>query len=429
MANIRPVQDFGGLGQLAQTILTNRALEQQRVDKERAFGLQEAAGGRADLAAELSRRVSEGQLTAQEDKRALAGQQAATGASLADLVAGIPPADQVGPPIPRDVTLQRAAELTAQPGGGGIERLSEFAGQLDVVRPEDAAQEIAKRVAGQKSTPFIVNVGGEQKVATPIFDANTNTTSISFAPLPEGATITSRLGETPAEAEARKVREASAAEAAKLAERLKTSPEIKRQETIAVLEEKIRLEPDLEKRKVLQKDAAKAAESNIVQLAKTEQNIRNYDNAIKAVQQGASTGTITRMFPSFRTSSILLDQMQAELGLDVVGSVTFGALSKGELDLAKEVALPTDLEGPELIEWIEGKRAVQVKMANILREASIFLSQEGTTRADWLQKNQAAALPIAPSPAAPRVTGEGGIPNLAEQAGQAQGGIKFLGFE
>ena len=132
---IRPVEDFGGLGRLADTILRKRALDQQAIDKERAFGLQEAAGARAESLAELNLRIGEGQLTAQELAATRAAQQAETGRSLADLVAGITPADQVGPPIPRDITIQRGAELTSQPGGGGVDRLTKFGEQLDVLRP------------------------------------------------------------------------------------------------------------------------------------------------------------------------------------------------------------------------------------------------------------------------------------------------------
>ena len=78
--------------------------------------------------------------------------------------------------------------------------------------------------------------------------------------------------------------------------------------------------------------------------------------------------------------------MKNQLGLDVVGSVTFGALSEGELNLALSTALPTGLEGPELVKWAEDKIEAQEKLSAYLEEQAVFLTQPGNTSADWLIK-------------------------------------------
>lgn len=73
------------------------------------------------------------------------------------------------------------------------------------------------------------------------------------------------------------------------------------------------------------------------------------------VDEGATTGAWKNRLPTFRDATLELQQIQKDLGLDVVGSVTFGALSESELALALQVALPTELSGPPLVEWIDRK--------------------------------------------------------------------------
>ena len=114
MANgIRPVRDLGGLGQLAQTILQKRGLEQEALDRD------------------LRRRIGEGQLSAQEEARTLAGEQRTTQQGLAGIFAGATPADQIGPPVPSGVLTQRAAQVP----GATLADLASFATTLEAVRP------------------------------------------------------------------------------------------------------------------------------------------------------------------------------------------------------------------------------------------------------------------------------------------------------
>ena len=108
-------------------------------------------------------------------------------------------------------------------------------------------------------------------------------------------------------------------------------------------------------------------------------NIRNLDKAIAAIDAGTSTGAIeSRFFPTIRKSTVALEQIQKQLGLDVIGGVTFGALSKGELDLALAVALPTGLQPAELRQWIEDKKVAQTKLRAYFSGQVDFLDQGGT---------------------------------------------------
>ena len=107
-------------------------------------------------------------------------------------------------------------------------------------------------------------------------------------------------------------------------------------------------------------------------------NIANLDKVIQAIDKGAKSGAVERFLPSVRAASVELDNLRNQLGLDVIGDVTFGALSKGELDLALDTALPTGLNEPELKAWAENKRSAQTNVLKELRKTAKFFSLGGT---------------------------------------------------
>ena len=88
-----------------------------------------------------------------------------------------------------------------------------------------------------------------------------------------------------------------------------------------------------------QKEAQKAFEL----VGKIRTNLGNLDSAVAALDAGATTGKIASQFPNWKASTIELQNIQRRLGLDIIGSVTFGALSEGELSLALETALPLNM--------------------------------------------------------------------------------------
>lgn len=120
-------------------------------------------------------------------------------------------------------------------------------------------------------------------------------------------------------------------------------------------------------------------------LNKVSKNIANIDVAIDALDRGAAAGAIQKYFPDITEASASLTNAMNQLGLDVIGSVTFGALSEGEMKLAMETAVPRNLDGPELKEWLLAKKAAQEKAAEALRAAAIYLGTPGNTLAGWLE--------------------------------------------
>lgn len=113
-------------------------------------------------------------------------------------------------------------------------------------------------------------------------------------------------------------------------------------------------------------------------------NIANLDRAIQLVEEeGANTGVIASRLPSWSDATIELNNMQNTLGLDVIGSVTFGALSEGELALALQTALPTGLSEKALSDWLRTKKAAQKKLVGYLAQQAEFFST-GRGPDQWL---------------------------------------------
>ena len=129
-----------------------------------------------------------------------------------------------------------------------------------------------------------------------------------------------------------------------------------------------------------QTEAAKAFEN----VGKIRRNISNLDSAIAALDAGATTGVIASKFPNWKASTIELQNVQRQLGLDIIGSVTFGALSEGELSLALETALPLNMNEPQLKDWLIRKKTAQNKLADYITEQARFLSIPGRSLGDWL---------------------------------------------
>ena len=145
--------------------------------------------------------------------------------------------------------------------------------------------------------------------------------------------------------------------------------------------------------------ARKAAENAQTQgkkayetLVKVRLTLGNIDAAIGALDDGANTGAIASRFPDWNAATIELANIQNLLGLDVVGSVTFGALSESELALALATALPMNMNETELRAWLVRKKDANNKLANYLEDQAKFLLS-GNTLDKWLEKTSGRPTP------------------------------------
>jgi hypothetical protein len=160
-----------------------------------------------------------------------------------------------------------------------------------------------------------------------------------------------------------------------------------------------------------ERDAAKAAINQSVdafkKLAPIKKNIKNLNEGIRLIDEGAESGIIAKHFPSMKAASINLDNLQGRLGLDIIADVTFGALSESELAFAKDTALPIGLEGEPLKKWLARKRDSQKILAETLEEAALFLGEPGNSVPDYIRMKRAQQ-PAQPTsqPAQPSAQGD-----------------------
>ena len=114
-------------------------------------------------------------------------------------------------------------------------------------------------------------------------------------------------------------------------------------------------------------------------------SVRNMDSAIQALEEGAQSGIVYDMIPNITVASAELQNAKQRLGLDVIGSVTFGALSAGEMQLAMDTAVPSGLPPEELKTWLRRKRDAQTKMLAALQDAAIHFASGGSQE-DYYRK-------------------------------------------
>ena len=74
---------------------------------------------------------------------------------------------------------------------------------------------------------------------------------------------------------------------------------------------------------------------------------------------------------------MFLDNLQAQLGLNVISNTTFGALSESELKFALDSAAPKSLEPEALKAWLLRKQTAQRKLIDYLYEAGDYIGQGG----------------------------------------------------
>jgi hypothetical protein len=116
------------------------------------------------------------------------------------------------------------------------------------------------------------------------------------------------------------------------------------------------------------------------QASLVKSNITNLTDAIKAIDEGAKSGIVYNMLPNVSRASASLKNAMDRMGLDVIGSVTFGALSEGEMRLAMETAVPRNLSEDNLRAWLVEKEAAQRKALDALNNAALWFAGGGTLK-------------------------------------------------
>ena len=121
-------------------------------------------------------------------------------------------------------------------------------------------------------------------------------------------------------------------------------------------------------------------------LSNLESQAGSLNEAVQALDNGARSGVIQQYLPAWTAATASLKEAANRLGLDIVSATTFGALSKGELDLSLRTALDITLPPAELRELISNKIRVIEKAKGELLNAILYLSSEGATVEEYTKK-------------------------------------------
>lgn len=144
------------------------------------------------------------------------------------------------------------------------------------------------------------------------------------------------------------------------------------------------------------------------------QQMEGLREVLTQLEKGADTGYFASKLPTFRTSTIALQNAVNQLGLSVIGGTTFGALSESELKFALETAVPTNMNEADLKDWVKRKIAAQDKVRSALIDQANKMVTLGWT--DYLadlkkQQDMAPATTIgAEAPAATPAATPTGLP-------------------
>lgn len=226
--------------------------------------------------------------------------------------------------------------------------------------------------------------------------------------VPVEGEFVSPLGETAAEEKQRKVE--TAGESAQ-----------------AVADVKLKTEAKIAGKTAAAKAAIKKSTEAFDKLQPISTAIANIDEGIDLIDQGAKTGVVLSKLPSIKKASIELDNLQGRLGLDVLNTTTFGALSAGELAFALKTALPKNLGETDLRAWLVRKKEAQQKLANYIADAATFLGTPGNTITDFIEIQKVRELD---RQAAGQEAGQlGNVLAPAQQPPAPASGFGFKGFK
>jgi hypothetical protein len=91
-------------------------------------------------------------------------------------------------------------------------------------------------------------------------------------------------------------------------------------------------------------------------------NIMKQARDLAASPEGVRSGVIDRFLPAFDANTALFRSLRTTLGIDVINSATFGALSAAELNLALSKDIDDSLSGQALVNHLDRKIAAQNKL-------------------------------------------------------------------
>jgi hypothetical protein len=114
-----------------------------------------------------------------------------------------------------------------------------------------------------------------------------------------------------------------------------------------------------------------------------DKSIDNLQRIGDLSSEGARTGFFTKYLPAFDENTVELRQIANKMGIDIINSATFGALSATELRLALSTAFDQNLSGQALQNYVDRKVKAQRKLRNELLDQSRVLMSGRMTLSEF----------------------------------------------
>lgn len=134
--------------------------------------------------------------------------------------------------------------------------------------------------------------------------------------------------------------------------------------------------------------AMKAGQDAFVAAERATGTIDTLTRALSALDRGGESGFIAQYLPSFNEATTTLRQAATEMGIDLIQSATFGALSESELALALSSTIDLNLPEPELRKLLQDKIRVQRILRNELMKKARELSAGKVKYSEHIQSYQ-----------------------------------------
>lgn len=139
--------------------------------------------------------------------------------------------------------------------------------------------------------------------------------------------------------------------------------------------------------------AQEKAEEAMKQASAIESKLPLYQDIIRSIDEGADSGIIMSRLPATNEATAALRSAANQLGITVINSATFGALSESELNLALSTEIPQNLTPERLRQYVAKRFEAQAKLANEIRNKARRLATSGMTYTDYIRQSTMADIP------------------------------------
>ena len=145
-------------------------------------------------------------------------------------------------------------------------------------------------------------------------------------------------------------------------------------ETLAQKDERIAAAKEIARDETKAMEMGEAAQ---VQAQDYFSQVQMFEEALTLIDDGALTGYIQQKLPAINDRTALLRGIQNKLGISVINSATFGALSEREMQMAMATNLDLNLPPAKLREMVLEQIRVRRKLAMEYNDQALMLLTEG----------------------------------------------------